>query len=84
MDEQNPVIMSEKKGRSWTMWAVLVIIIALAAIFIFWEGPATPAAPAPEIGTEDTTSAIDAQLGSIDLGNLESELQDIDAELDQL
>ncbi|MFH0806328.1 MAG: hypothetical protein V1885_01210 [Candidatus Brennerbacteria bacterium] len=84
MDGQNPVMISEeKKRKSWLMWAVLVVIVILAAIFIFWQGPAA-LAPAPEIGVEDTTSAIDAQIESIDLGNLESELQDINAELDQL
>jgi hypothetical protein len=80
MDGQNPVMMADtRKGRSWVIWAVLAVIVVLAVIFIFWQGPATP-----EIGTEDTTSAIDAQLGSIDLGDLEAELGDINAELDQL
>lgn len=74
-------MMPEKKGRGWVVWAVVIVIVVLAAIFIFWQGPATPGA---EIGTEDTTSAIDAQLGSIDLGDLEAELGDINAELDQL
>lgn len=79
MDGQNPVMMPEKKGKGWVVWAVIIVIIALAAIFIFWSGPA-----ATEIGTEDTTSAIDAQLGSIDFGDLEAELQDIDADVNQL
>ncbi len=73
-------MMPEKKGKGWLVWAVIIAIIVLAAIFIFWEGPVAT----PEIGTEDTTSAIDAQLGSIDLGNLEAELGDIDADLNQL
>ncbi|MDP3975160.1 MAG: hypothetical protein Q8P88_02670 [Candidatus Jorgensenbacteria bacterium] len=86
MDTQNSSIMPEaKKGRSWVMWAVLIIIIALAAIFIFWQGPSVQAPEVgTEVGTEDTTSAIDTQLGGVDLGDLESEFQSIDADLGQL
>lgn len=74
------MMQEESKGRSWTMWVVIAIIVVLALVFIFWQGPAAT----PEVGTEDTTSAIDAQLGGIDLGNLEAELGDIDADLNQL
>lgn len=70
----------EKKGRSWVVWAVIVVIIALAAILIFWQGPATEST----IGTEDNTSAIAEQLDSIDLGSLDAELMDINEELEQL
>lgn len=82
MEGQNNATMPEGTARkSWLMWVVLIIAIVLAAVFIFWQGPAVQA---PEIGTEDTTSAIDTQLESIDLGDLEAELGDIDAELNQL
>lgn len=75
-------MMPEKKGRGWIVWVVVIVLVVLAAILIFSQGPAM--APGPEIGTGDTTSAIDAQLGSIDLGDLEAELGDIDADLNQL
>ena len=63
------------------MWAVLVLVVIVAVVLIVWQGPE---AQAPEIGTDDTNAAINAQIESIDLGDLESELQDIDTELDQL
>lgn len=74
-------MMQEKKGRGWAVWVVVIVLIVIAAILIFSRGPA---APGPEIGTDDSTSAIDAQLGSINLGDLEAELGDIDADLNQL
>lgn len=80
--QNNGTMMPEGTARkSWFMWVVLIIAIVLAAVFIFWQGPAVQA---PEIGTEDTTSAIDEQLESINLGDLEAELGDINADLDQL
>lgn len=81
MNGQNPTAMEGKSKKSWIWWLVLVIIIAALAILMFWQGPSVQA---PEIGTGDTTSAIDAQLSGIDVGNLENELQSIDADLNQL
>lgn len=82
MEGQNPVTLPDaKKSQSWIVWAVLVAAIVLAAALILWRGPAVRA---PEIGTEDTTSAISAQLDRIDIRNLEAELQSIDQELNQL
>jgi hypothetical protein len=79
MDQQNSG--GGAKGWSWLPWAVLIVLVALVVIFILWEGPS---AEAPTIGTGDTTSEIAEQLDSIDVGDLDAELQAIDADLGQL
>lgn len=82
MEEQNNNTMpGAKSGSSLIIWVVLIIVIVVAAFLIFSQGSPVEA---PEIGGEDTTSAIGDQLDSIDLGELESELQGIDGDLNQL
>ncbi len=65
----------------------LVVIIVLAALAYWWFGDTPVEETLPENQTlleEDTTSEILENLEGIDLGDLEQEFQDIDAELDQL
>ncbi|MBI2278835.1 MAG: hypothetical protein HYU81_02125 [Candidatus Brennerbacteria bacterium] len=84
MNEQGSVAAPapQSKKKSMAMWVAIVVIAAGAAIFILWEGPAVQA---PERGAEgDTVPAIEGQLDSIDVENLEEELQDIDQDLNQL
>lgn len=72
------------KSRSWIGWVALAIVIVIAAFLIWWQGPAAQAPAGTTIGTDDTTSAIGSQLDGIDVGDLNNELQNIDADLNQL
>lgn len=85
MDEQNsnmmPAAPEKETGRSWVLWTVLIVVIAAAVVFVWWQGPA---AEAPTAEPGDTTSAIESQLNYIDVGDLEGELQTIDEDLNQL
>ena len=63
-----------------TIWIILVILIlAVIAVIIGSSKPVTEVVP-----EEDTTMAIEQQLESLDLGDLESEFQEIDTALEQL
>ncbi len=69
---------------------VTVIVIAIILIIIVWLAsrpapvPAVPTVETPEVLGGDTTSAINEQLDSLDLGDLNTEFEQIDAELNQL
>lgn len=77
---------SQKKMWLWLVVGAVVIIV-LAALWWFWQGPTAPAeengaTTALETqGTSDEVSAIDTDLQATDLGNLDAELEDIDSEL---
>lgn len=81
MDGQKPTVVEKTSATSWIWWVFLLVLVVIAALLIWWQGPS---AGAPEIGTEDHTSAIDAQLSGIDLNDLESEFESIDADLGRL
>lgn len=83
MDEQNHGVTPEvKESRAWVGWVILAIVVLAIALLIFARSPAPT--ETPEIGAGDTTSAIDAQLGGIDVGDLDAELKSIDEDLSQL
>lgn len=79
--QNNSTMPGAKNGSSLIIWVVLIIVIVVAAFFVFSQGSSVEA---PEIGGEDTTSAIGDQLDSIDIGEIENELQGIDGDLNQL
>lgn len=66
----------------------IVIILVVLAVLIVWLAARSPEPTIPadtaEILGEDTTSAINEQLESLDLGDLDAEFQQIDAELNEL
>lgn len=67
----------------------IIIVLAVLAVLIIWLVTRTSA---PTIGPEgatdvlggDTTSAINEDLNSLDLGDLDAEFEQIDADLNQL
>lgn len=66
----------------------IVIILVVVAVLVIWlairtSAPAGPADTAEILG-QDTTPAINEQLNSLDLGDLDAEFQQIDADLNQL
>jgi hypothetical protein len=79
---------------------LLIVIIIVVALLAFWflqkSGYAPSYPPQPPVGTvlpagetlspaaDDSTSAINQELESVDLGNLEQEFQSIDNELKNL
>ncbi len=69
-------------------WTILIIVLVLIVIGVWiWQFGGMPVDEGtealPEVG-DDTTSDIDEQLEGIDLGDLESEFEDIDAGLEEL
>ncbi|MFH0712449.1 MAG: hypothetical protein V2A55_01145 [Candidatus Jorgensenbacteria bacterium] len=65
---------------------IIVIVLALVIWFIFRspEPVFSPEAGTTGVLGGDTTSAINNDLNSLDLGDLDSEFQQIDADLNQL
>lgn len=66
----------------------IIIVLVILAVLVIWlvsktSAPGGPA-DADEILGQDTTSAINEQLESLDLGDLDAEFQEIDADLNQL
>lgn len=68
------------------MWLGVVLAVAVIGLlgWMWWAQPA--AAPTSETGLSatDTASEIDKELQATDLGNLNSELQTTDADLNAL
>ena len=79
--------MEPQNSKKW-IWIVLVIVIvAGAAWFVFgkgWSAKKTvennTVAPAPE----DSTTAIEKDLGLIDVGDVEKEMQDVEEDINSL
>jgi len=99
MDEMNPTGMNQTSKKSSAPWIVVaVILIIIIALAWWWYGsggevyeeplPQEPTGEisdeVPEEGLEDTTPVINQDIDSIDLGDLEAEFDQIDAELDNL
>lgn len=73
-----------------TLWIIVIIVIVAAGWWLWnakWQQPAVPesALPeVPEVSQEDTTTAIQEDLEQIDLGDIDEQFEQIDAELDNL
>lgn len=69
---------------------IVIILLVIAGYWLWnsrWQQPAVPesALPAaPEVSQEDTTTAIQEDLEQIDLGDIDEQFQQIDAELNNL
>ena len=64
---------------------IIVIILVALAYWQFGDAPEEETLPESQaLLDQDTTSEILGNLEGIDLGDLDQEFQDIDAELDQL
>lgn len=66
-----------------TKLLIIVVIVILAAAGIWWWQAYTPTQPV-EAPPDDTSAAISQELGTVDLGNLDAEFQQIDADLNTL
>lgn len=62
--------------------------MVLAGIWLWrskWEMPSTEGLPQlPEVSEEDTTAQIQQDLEAIDLGDIDKQFEEIDAELNNL
>jgi hypothetical protein len=88
MDEQmnmQAAPASEPKKWVWLAAAALAVLALLG--WWMWRGAREAVAPQagePVLSESDTTAAIDQELQSTDLGNLEAELQAAEADLQSL
>ena len=76
-----------------TIFIIIVVVVAVLAALIIWRfsqetgGPAVvPSVPtrSATIGVQDTTTAINDQLNTIDTNNFDGEFSDIDKDLQSL
>lgn len=74
-----------------SLWLAVGLAAAVVLIGLWlWLGyrsataPEAPEVAGPELSAEDTTAAIEQDLQATDLGDIESEFQDIEAELQSL
>ena len=75
------------QNKTW-LWVVVLLAVAAAA-WLWWgywpvSAPGTSETAGPALSQEDTTAAIEQELGATDLGNLEAELQSTEADLQSL
>ena len=66
---------------------IIIIVLALTAISVWWwTSRSAPSLPSlePEAPGSDTTSAIESELQNIDLGDLDAEFQNLDADINSL
>ena len=76
-----------------TIFIIIVVVVAVLAALIIWRFsqetgapavvPSAPTRPAT-MGAQDTTTAINDQLNTIDTNNLDGEFSDIDKDLQSL
>ncbi|MDO8600439.1 MAG: hypothetical protein Q7R73_02335 [bacterium] len=83
-----PMMQSGSSQKNMWMWLVIgaVVIVALAAVWWFWQGGVLGGEDAgtamlEKQGTSDEVEAIDADLQATDLEDLDAETDAIDAEL---
>ena len=83
--------MAAPKSKIWMWVVVAVVVVAVIAAFAWWRYvpqamPSVPSAgviSAPLTGG-DTTADIDKDLGAVDLGDVDQELNQLDADINQL
>ncbi len=82
--------MAASKGKLW-MWVVIaVVVVAIAVLAWWWYAPqSTPSvpsagAPAAPLTSGDTTTDINKDLGTVDLGNPGQDVNTLDADINQL
>ena len=63
--------------------AIVCFVIIAAAIW-FFQSPTPANAPAEQTASEDTTASINAELQSIDIGNVDEDFNSIDKDINTL
>ena len=82
-------------GKPWWMWAVVVLVVILLGVLAAWylgylslpqPTPSAPSAgaPAAPLSGGDTAADVEKDLGTVDLGNVGQELDQLDADINQL
>ncbi|PIP29801.1 hypothetical protein COX26_02190 [Candidatus Jorgensenbacteria bacterium CG23_combo_of_CG06-09_8_20_14_all_54_14] len=79
MDTSTQTSGSTGAKKTWWVVAALVIVVLAAAAWWFSSGNSTT-----DEFLGDTSSAIDSQLQSVNIGDLDSEFLEIDASVDAL
>ena len=78
----------EPKSKKW-LWILLVVVVIA---MVWWLVRSSNEATAPGVGEnagpalsgDDTTAAIEQELNATNLGDIETELQETDADLNSL
>lgn len=70
----------DNKNLVWWVVAIIVILI-IAAFGVYYMRSRVSYAPSPTVSQPDSATAIEADLKSLDLSGLGSELSNIDKEL---
>lgn len=83
MDEQMNMQAPASGSKTWLWVAAAAAVLAVAG-WMWWATPA--AAPVSETGLSetDTTAELDAELQATDLGDLDAELEAMNADLNAL
>ena len=81
--------MNQSNNRSWNWLAVAAIAVLIAVgAWMWWArqaaAPGASETAGPALGIDDTSVAIEQELNATDFGNLESELQSTEADLQSL
>lgn len=83
--------MMASKGKSWT-WVIAAVVVAAIAVLAWWwyviQLNPYPIAPEnevlPSLAGGDTVGDIEQDLGAVDLGNVDQELNELDKDINQL
>ena len=98
MDQMNTMGTEPTKKSSSIFWIIAVVILVLIVVVWWWQSDATTemeepmpseqtgeiSEEVPTVSDEDTTPAIDEDLDSVDLTDLEDEFMQIDSDLENL
>lgn len=71
--------MESQKSKTW-IWVVAVILLAV----VIWWWSQQPAVAPETVSRGDTTVAIDQDLTAVDLGDVDTELQGLEADVNSL
>ena len=77
----------ETQNKTW-VWVVVVVAVVVAA-WLWWgywpaSAPSTSETAGPALSADDTTAAVEQELNATDFGDLETELQSTEADLQSL
>lgn len=75
----------ESKSKTW-LWALAAALVLAVAVWLWWgwRQAVAPEIAGPVLGPTDITAAIDQELNATDFGDLETELQSTEADLNSL
>lgn len=76
-------IIQNEKGKAW-LWLLLVVAVAVVLVLVLRQPAEAPESAGPALSEEDTTAAIEKELQATDFGDIEAELEALEADLQSL